>query len=59
MATITKEEFVEQLRTYIVDELRLLDDADKPKGLRENVEFNKVKAREFQDFLASEGITIE
>lgn len=59
MKTITEEEYMDQLRSYIVDQMQLLAEEDKPKGLKANIEFNQNKADEFDALLISQGITIE
>ena len=59
MEKISKQEFVLRLRSYVIEQLTLLSEEEKPRGLRQNINFNKEKAREFEELLSSQGITIE
>ena len=56
MATITKEEYVTQLKSYITEKMRELPHNSEPTSFW--VQFNKDKQIEFDSMLAANGVTV-
>jgi|688.fasta_scaffold2257541_2 hypothetical protein len=54
--TITKEEYISQLRSYITNEMKELD--HNHEGTKFWVQFNKDKQIEFDAQLAANGISV-
>ena len=56
MATITKEEYVTQLKNYITDKMKELTHDSEPMSFW--IKFNKDRQIEFDDMLAANGVTV-
>ena len=56
MATITKEEYVTQLKEYILSEMKKLN--HNHEGTKFWIQFNKDKQVEFDAALAANGVTV-
>jgi hypothetical protein len=56
MATITKEEYVTQLKGYITDKMKELTHDSEPVSFW--IQFNKDRQIEFDDMLAANGVTV-
>ena len=56
MATITKEEYVTQLKNYITDKMKELTHDSEPMSFW--IQFNKDKQIEFDALLAANGVTV-
>jgi phage terminase large subunit len=57
--TLTRKEYINDLRGHLQGQIRKLAANKKPKNLKEWIEFNQEETKKHKDSLAAKGTTVD